>query len=329
MAVASVLVSIVRLSLTFTLGITGTPGFRVRPVHVRRDVLKRIWRFGLRIFAARVAEVIYVSFDRVLLGRVMGISWVTPYDVGAKAAGSGAHLPLIIMPVIEPEAARFYAHGEQEKLELLVSRSTRYAALIAMGIGGLLAAAAPHILEVWIGSDSTSQMTAALRMLIFAHFGASLTGPLRSVSRGIGKPGWEARAAIVQAVVNVILSVTLFYVAGFMGILTGTVGAVLIGQGLFAVLAMRGLRLAPGSLLWGAWGRPLIAAALASVMALWLPTVLPLTSSAYTRFELAGTLALLASCFGVVYIGVCLLLRAITMAELGMLFDAARGRSRG
>lgn len=328
MAAASAGVAVLRLLVTFGFGIKGVPDFAIRLSHVRREVVKRLWTFGLRVFAARVAEVIYVNFDRILLGRVLGVAAVTPYDVGAKASGSAANVPMIMLPVIEPEAARFQANGEMDRLALLIRRSSRYTALLGFALVGALVALAPEAIRLWIGEQTSPRMVLALRVLVFAHVGMSLTGPLRSVARGIGKPGWEARAALVQAGMNILLSIILYLRFGFSGILFGTVGAVAVGQGYFVLQSLGSLGMRRRELLFGSWLRPLLAALLAAGVVFAAKGIPLLHLTQGGRVDAILPLLLLGLIFILIYIVSVFLFGAITGGEIAMLMKALRGRER-
>ncbi|MFH0882268.1 MAG: lipopolysaccharide biosynthesis protein [bacterium] len=327
LAMASAGVAVLRLALIFGLGASGTPGFKLSVSSVQREAILKFWRFGLRVIVARMAEVIYSSFDRLILGRMMGLSIVAWYDIGAKAAGVAQQGPLVMLPVVEPEAARFHAGGETAKLHLLLERAGKYAALIGFPMVVFLIVAGNAVLRIWIGSRVNSQMVEALAVLVVAYVGMALTSPLRSVGRGIGHPGWEARAAMLQAIANVLLSIILYFQFGFRGVLLGTLFAMLLGQGWFITMVLPGLKLKIGTFLKASWLRPMMASVLAGLAA-WslLRWGIPLPSEGGRISALLPGLSS-AVLFAIVYAGSALFLKATSVREVKMLFNALRGKS--
>ncbi len=326
LALAVVCVAVLRLASIFSVGAAGTPGFRLSPGSVRGAVIRKFWNFGLRVIVSRIADVIYSTFDRLLLGRTLGLSVVAWYDIGAKAAGVAQQGPLVMMPVVEPEAARFHAGKETAKLHLLVERSGRYAALIGFPLILLLISTGHALLRIWIGSSANPRMAEAMGFLAVAYVGMALTAPLRSVARGIGRPGWEARASLLQAVANVVLSILLFLLLGFRGVLLGTLLAVLLGQGWLITLVLPGLKLRIGTFLRASWLKPMTASLLAGAAA-WslLRWGVPLPEGSGRIAALIPGAASVVL-FVLVYTGLLFLIRATTVGELRMLFNALRGK---
>ena len=327
LALASAGIAVLRFALIFGLGASGTPGFKIAFSSVRRAAIGKFWHYGLRVIIARIADVVYSTFDRLILGRMLGLDVVAWYDIGAKAAGVAQQGPLVMLPVIEPEAAGFYAQGETGKLRLLVERAGRYAALVGFPVVVFLLVAGEAMLRIWIGSRVNQQMIMALSVLVVAYVGMALTAPLRSVGRGVGQPGWEARAALLQAVANVVLSTGLYFLYGFNGVLMGTLIAMLLGQGWMITMVLPGLKLGIFAFLKASWLKPL-AASLVAGIATWIflrwGVPLPETGGRVTAF-LPGFSA--AALFVVCYAATALGLRATTVTEVVMLFNALRGKN--
>jgi len=326
LAAVAASIAVLRVSLVFGFGSRGVPGFSLSPDSIDLKVIGRLWRFGLRVLVTRITEVIHVYFDRLLLGRVSGMQVVALYDVGAKAASTAQQVPMVMWPVIEPEAARFQAQGESAKLHLLATRTSRYAALVAFPLLTLLISSAKPLLTLWLGEQLKPGMVLATTILAGAYLSMGVTTPLRYTARGVGKPGWDAKSSIVQAVANVILSITLYFKFGFTGVLMGTLLATLVGQGLFLTMVFPGLGLKAWSFFWMSWIRPGVSAILSGA-ASWslLRWVFVLPESGGRGDAVVPAIASVVV-FAVVYAVAIFVTHSTDRNEAKLLLNALRGR---
>ncbi|MDP8207788.1 MAG: oligosaccharide flippase family protein [Candidatus Electryonea clarkiae] len=266
LAGAVVVISLLRLTFTFWLGAKGTPGWKIRVQSINKATFIKMWSFGIKVQLARIADIINQQFDRVLLGRVAGLENVTYYDVGAKAASTANLLPTTAYYVIEPAAATFSSQGDSEKFTSLLLKSGKYMAIAALSVGIFIIVAAHPLLTLWLGSFPQPLMTLALRFLIIAYMVWTLVVPLRLCSRGAGHPSWEATSASVQAVANIVLSIVLYNLFGFIGVLYGTFSAAVIGQSMMTVKALTGLKQPAWRFIRVAWLGPVSASLIAGII---------------------------------------------------------------
>lgn len=326
LAAGAATVAVLRQTIVFIVGGSGVEGWRPSFRYLRWDVIRLFLRFGSRVFVARTAEVINHTWDRVLLGRLAGLRIVTHYDLGGKAANTLNTLPYTALPVVEPAAAQLSAQGRHEELNRMLLRVSRYMGLLAFSLISMSIVLAAPLLTLWLGAMVEERSVLTLQFIVCAYMLASLVGPLRFASRGMGFPGWEARSAVVQAVVNVALSTGLWFVLGFQGVLLGTVIAAAVGQGLFLVLFRRGVRGFRMGQLVRAWFRPLATAVVAGAGA-WIGLQLaPGMGPAPDR--LSALVPIGAGVAGFVLLGApaALLLKAITLAEVRDLLRQTFGR---
>lgn len=324
LAVGSLAVSIVRFT-TFSIAATVTiGGLRLRVHRVKRDVFNLLWKFGMTLQVARIADVINNQFDRVLLGKVSQLGMVTHYDLGAKAATSSNLVTQIILYAVEPVATAFHSTGSMDRFQELVNRSARYMAVLAFGLAAYLTIAARPLLTFWLGGAPEESVVLALRILIFAYIGNSLSLPVRLAARGAGKPGWEARYSLLQATLNVILSIVLYHFYGLKGVLTGTLLASLIANGSMIYAITRGLELAWSKLMLDGYIRPFLVALIGAVggwnamrlMGVMEPTADRLAALPFCLLSGLGFLILFA--------GAAHLLKVLTVGEMRDLLKRSR-----
>lgn len=327
LAAGSAILALIRTTVTFLLGAYGIRGWRIGLSGWHRNTFGILWKFGLKVFLARLAEMVYFQFDRAFLGR-FGLTSVTHYDIGAKASSMANQAPLIMLPVIEPAAATYIARNDHTGFHRLVEQTSRYFAIASFGLLALVLAVPDTMLLFWLGSRPEPEMVQAIRFLAAAYLCVTMTGPLRVSARAAGYPGWEARSASIQALLNVALSVGLYFIIGFRGVLYGTLVATLIGQAIFVGTASRGLSFHFISFFLRVWMRPLL---LAGIVSLALFSVLKLAFThghPESRIESIPTLLLATGVFVTLYTVLLLVTKTLHHSEIKRIAGYVTGRIR-
>jgi O-antigen/teichoic acid export membrane protein len=217
------------------------PGLRPVPFVSGRAEWRELLSFGMRLQIVRASEILTAHAPRLLLAGAAGLAAAGVYDLATKIAGvlQVAALPL---PVIQPLAGRLDARGEDQKVRVLVGRATRYVALLALPCLALVLLDVEAILRAWTGRDLPQAAATAARLLAPAAALGFMLSPLRLVLRGMGRPGPEARAALIGSLVQVGLAAAL--AAPFAA--PGVAAAALVAAVLAASsLAWGALRIAP------------------------------------------------------------------------------------
>jgi len=184
------------------------PGLRVAPFASGREEWRELLSFGMRIQIVRAAEILGAHVPRLILAGGAGFAAAGVYDLGARIAGL-LQISALPLPVIQPLAGRLDARGEDRRVRGLVERATRYVALLALPCLALVLLDAEAILRAWTGRDIPPAAATAARMLALAAALGFIASPLRLVLRGLGRPGLEARAALLGSLAHVALALAL------------------------------------------------------------------------------------------------------------------------
>lgn len=306
--------AVLRMILFYSVGLRLVDDWRIGIRWFKGETVKELWRFGLIVQTSRIAEMINLQFDRVLIGRVLGVNYVTSYDVGAKAANSVNIVSQVMLYVIEPAATALHTLGDRERFTQLFVRSAKYIAISALPLAAFVNLAAPELLIFWLGSQPDPRMVIALRMLVMAYMATTITQPLRLCARGAGFPGWEASYAVLQAALNVTLSIVLYFLFGLTGVLMGTLLAAFIGQGGLTVRIIRGLDQPVTRFLFNAWIKPGLAILAASLPAFLLMTLFSYPAGDSLRAEVLPSLLATGILF-VILLGVFFRLFGVVSGE--------------
>jgi O-antigen/teichoic acid export membrane protein len=208
------------------------PALRFSPMRFDFGMIKKLLVFGVQLQVSRLAEVVQAQWDKLILTRIVGLSAVTPYDIGARPLSRIRTLPIIAVSALVPAVSALEVEQNRERIQSALLRSTRYLALFAAPAFTFVALFAPDLFTAWLGGEYPNSVLVA-RILSFALFMNVMTGGISFVSQGQGLPGFQMRAMLVQAIVNCVLSTGLAMLFGFLGAVTGTAIAVTTGSVVF------------------------------------------------------------------------------------------------
>jgi O-antigen/teichoic acid export membrane protein len=217
------------------------PMLRLRPLTVDWSVAPELLRYGFRVQATRLAELLNGHIDKLVLGFLIGTVSVGLYDLGLKLSLLAAALPTLILPAVLPTTSLLEAKGDRELLESLHRRASKYVGLILAPAAMFTLVATPSILRFWIGQGGLEESVVAARLLIVGAVPLLALGVSRLVARGIGLPQMEMRASMVMAGANLLLSIGLVRWIGAVGAPLGSACAGLLGGGVFLALFRRGI----------------------------------------------------------------------------------------
>jgi O-antigen/teichoic acid export membrane protein len=271
----------------FTLGIqvasVGAHGFVLRrfypwatpALRLRLDGLRRFLAYGIKLQGASLCGLINFSFDKLLIGHSLGMALVGLYEIGSRIAGFIRELPILMLPAITPAASTLAAAGDRPGVLKLYLRSSRYLILLAAALASYVICLAPTLLRVWINPDNPADAVRTARILGVGYFFNIITGVGTAVGRGVAQPQYELRASAFTAALNILLSVTMLYTFGFIGLLIGTSAALTIGNLYYLFAFYRGyFKSEDGGELFRLFAHPLLASLPATTLLFFAQRVL-------------------------------------------------------
>jgi O-antigen/teichoic acid export membrane protein len=220
---AMVASSAVVLLLAWVASHRAMPELHVSPANVKREVLRRLVTFGGGLLALRVMGTFYRQMDKVIIGTVLGVRFVTPYDVANKIHSGAALVQSVASSALLPATA--YARAQRDVLRDLYLRGSSYTVAITLPVIAAGFIFAEDLIRTWVGESLTDDATAATRlfMVYLAIVLPHVVGV--SILTGLGKLRWVLVNAAGVLVVNLGLSIALVSPLGIEGVVIGTVAA--------------------------------------------------------------------------------------------------------
>jgi O-antigen/teichoic acid export membrane protein len=216
------------------------PWFTIRPGRPSGAILGSLWRFSLPIFALQLATQVGVGTDVIIVGAVAGATSVGLYAAGSQLVRNVAYLLLPMLSVLLPALSRASiedALGTARQLPTLVLMA---GILGAAAFGGLAAEAGP-IMELWTGR----QPQLSIGVLTTYALAFALITPVQVLILALIATGRHAligAVVLLEAVLNLGLSLVLAQALGPIGVAISTLALVCIDSGLLIpVIAARRL----------------------------------------------------------------------------------------
>lgn len=169
---------------------------------------------------------------------------------------SGLFGPLV------PALSSLQSARTPRELGELVIRATRYCTLLICGVGLPLLVGAYPLLRLWVGSAYAFHSAIFLQVLVVGNAIRQLGNPYALAVVAMGKQHLATLAGVVEAVVNVSISIYLVQRIGAIGVAMGTVVGAFVSVGMHLAFSMKmtssTLSISRRQFVWSGLTRPLL-----------------------------------------------------------------------
>ena len=205
------------------------PMLRLNPLLVRRDTLKMLLGFGLKVQIIGLGALINLQMNKLLISYYLSLELLAVYELGFKIVYSLISLPRLLSSAVMPAAAELHAQYDHDRLQQLYRQSSKYLVLIIAPLGFFTIIHARSIAAVWLGTPPP-EVARVIQFLMLAYGFNLLTAMGTAMARGVGHPEFETRYALFMIVGNLFLGLVLMPVLGLDGLLVATLLTVVVGS---------------------------------------------------------------------------------------------------
>ena len=241
------------------------PHFALVPFRFDLAMLSKIFKFGIQVWTAGIANLFHYQYDKLLLAHFAGLSAVTYYDVASRILSYAREMPLTLSSAIMPTASELNARNDIRNLDKLYARATKYVLLAGMAVGSAVIIFAKPFIELWLGVDFEKTVT-TVQILMVAFFFNILTASGYFILNGIGKPQYGMKSSITASLLNFSLSTILILYMGYFGVVTGTAISMVCAAVYFIVMVHKVIRRPLGTFWCQLLAKPLASAVLSGVL---------------------------------------------------------------
>lgn len=197
------------------------PEIRVSLARARMATLRVTLRPASYYFLMQVAALVVMGTDNIVIGVFLGVSQVTAYAVAFQLWTVTLAILWTGVDALQPFFTRWDTTGDREKLREAYLRSTKVAFAGAVLAAIVIAAFGRQAIGVWVGRD-----LAVDRRVLWVFCGMLLTAtPIHTASlvlAALGKHRPAAIGGVLEAALNLALSVALVRPFGVLGVALGT-----------------------------------------------------------------------------------------------------------
>lgn len=225
--------------------------------HFEFSMCRKFLRFGANLQVSFISSWISQNFDKFLLARWANLELVAIYDIGSRLAFLIRSFPIVIFQVLVPRVSELDAQGKRNEVLALYYRSTSFSFAIGCIFVVTLFPVASEILTIWLRKPVSPLSVFTFRTLLVSSMFTLVAGPGSSIGKGKGQMKPEVISNILVASLNILLSIILFMLIGFKGIVFGTMASYLIGTIVFLLLFHNQIDIAFATFLRTVFSKPL------------------------------------------------------------------------
>jgi O-antigen/teichoic acid export membrane protein len=198
------------------------PPCRVGVVRPDTAILKMIWSYSVTTFIFIIAVQVIVNTDNLVVGAFLSVGLVAFYSIGGSLMTYSSQVVSAVSTTFTPMASNLEAGGQIEGLQRLLLRGTQGTLGIALPISLALALRGKTFIGLWMGPQYSEISGTVLQILIISQFFGIADGTAASIMMAIDKHKPLAQWAVVEAVLNLGLSIVLVKTIGIYGVAWGT-----------------------------------------------------------------------------------------------------------
>jgi|GEM_PF-5141553 len=186
--------------------------------------LREIAPFSIRTFVLSLTGRVLYYTGPILIGIILGVSQVTPYDITFKLCFYATYLFSIISTSMLPKFAEAHALKDIRTLRAIYLKTVKITFAIAIFAAALLSFWGEAFITLWVGRPGFAGVPVLLLLVAMNVFHA-LGTPAIALLQGIGKNRWVTYSEMGNAVLNLGLSIALLSNVGLPGIVLAMIAS--------------------------------------------------------------------------------------------------------
>ncbi|MFP4551855.1 MAG: flippase [Spirochaetales bacterium] len=203
------------------------PDVELRIEYIGLSVLKALLGYGGVATVIRVADLLRTQLDTVVVGRFVGVDATGEYGLAALLVRYMTMFVTATMGVLTPRFSALDGRSDSVGLRELFFAGTKVSAFLSVGIAVGVIVLGPRFIGLWVG-EGYRDAGEVLVVLSVAFVFALSQSPSISVLLALNKHRGYALISILEALVNVGLSIMLARTYGIVGVALGTMIPVLV-----------------------------------------------------------------------------------------------------
>jgi O-antigen/teichoic acid export membrane protein len=198
------------------------PACRVRIQRPDGKILRTIWSYSFTTFILIIAVQIIINTDNLAVGAFLSVGMVAFYSIGGSLISYSSQVVSAVSTTFAPLASNLEASGQFSELQKLLIRGTQGTLALMLPISIALLFRGKTFIGLWVGPEYSEISGTVLQILMIAQFFSVASSTAGAIMMAIGKHKPVAKWAVIEAVVNLALSLVLVETVGLYGVAWGT-----------------------------------------------------------------------------------------------------------
>ena len=230
--------SALNLLISVTLSRIYYPALSVGWRHFDVERLKSLYAFGLFMFLSGLATQVILATDRIVIGKVVSLAAVGMFSITVRIPEVCQTLLSHVTFHASPALAEIVNRGDEEQVKKTYYRLAILTITLSVVAFWVIIIMSEWFITLWVGkSYFAGQSVLILALVIMLQQTLTRTGTFFLNAKGIARP--ISLMSVVEAVLNLSISIGLGYLLGLSGILLGTVIATGLTSGWFIPQLLR------------------------------------------------------------------------------------------
>lgn len=217
------------------------PGIIGRDITFSVAMFKQIFNFGYRMQIVRFANVVSTQIDKLLVASLVSLGLATFYQLGLSIVLCVVAFSIIITSPLVPAFTHISVSEQKEALVIAYLKSTKYVTFLIVPFFLFAIFSASRIMTVWM-SHPNVESARVIQILAPGWMVYAISQVASSLCMAVNKPQLMAKGAVITVVLNIVLSLVLIKLFGFLGAAWGNMIAVSVGAAYFVLSLHRILR---------------------------------------------------------------------------------------
>ena len=204
-------------------------GILIRPRFAKLSVIKGIAPYGVRTFVLSLTNRFLFNSANIIISIFLGVAFVTRYSIAYRLCFITLYLHAIITEAVSPRFTKLYTLGDFEGLKKLYLKVAKLCIIIVVPIVLTLAICGWPFINLWVGPENLLGMNAFMVLVLFSIPQAVAICPF-TLLQAIGQNKGSMISEIINAALNLSISIVLVRSIGLLGISIGTLAASLLSS---------------------------------------------------------------------------------------------------
>lgn len=269
--VGGLLGAVIALRLLRNAGLT----FKLVALTKKRRIAlrKRVFGYGWYVLVNNIGQKIIFASGAIITALMLPIAAVTPYAIAGSLVENLRSLVSMTATVFNPLSSHLHALGRGGDVAAVLRSGAKLAVLITIPVAISFVIIGDAFIALWMGEEFRQPAGTVLLVLGIAQVVSAPHYIMSSVLYGISQHRVIALVRIGEAALNLLLSISLAYAYGIVGVALGMTIAHVISVGIVLPLrARRILKLPLGPYYVATVVRPALAVAPFALALLWTRT---------------------------------------------------------